>query len=154
MVAERKKKIVNEFQKLMKESAFDCTLNYNKNILNTEDKNLLCLDYNTKNRDEYIYTPNIDDTIDTIDITQEKFVVDKYKDITIKDKLYYYIVKEANYTGKLYIYEYPKIRTPKPIGEIKIINGERKFGLYKKKDKHNKKNTKDKKNKKDKKIKR
>ena len=135
MIAERKKYIVNIFQKLMKETAFDCTLNYSKNMLNPSNKGVICMDYNTKNRDEYIYTPGIDDTIETIDLTQEKIVVDFYDKILVKGKIYY-SEKVPNSFGKIYIYNDTlpnKVRLPKPIGEFKIINGVRKMALYKKK---------------------
>ena len=48
-------------------SAFDCTL-IMKIILK---KKIVCSDYNTNNRDEYFYTPNIEDTIDIVEIQQE-----------------------------------------------------------------------------------
>ena len=85
MIAEKKKKIVNEFQKLMKETAFDCSLNYSKNILNPENKGLMCMDYDTQNRDDYIYTPSIGDTIDTIDVTQEKLVYTSIRKLVLKN---------------------------------------------------------------------
>ena len=135
MIAERKKHIVNIFQKLMKETAFDCTLNYSKNMLNPNNKGIICMDYNTKDRDEYIYTPGIDDTVETIDLSQEKIVVDYYEKIIVKGKIYYR-EKVANSFGKIYIYDDTlpnKVRLPKPVGEIKIINGERKMAFYKKK---------------------
>ena len=137
MIAERKKQIVNEFQKLMKETAFDCTLNYSKNILNPINKGLICMDYSTKNRDEYIYTPNIEDTIETIDLTQEKIVVSYYDARVVNGKTYY-CEKVMNSMGKMYIYDdtlATKVRLPKPIGEIKIINGKRNLAFYKKKKK-------------------
>ena len=135
MIAERKKYIVNIFQKLMKETAFDCTLNYSKNMLNPNNKGVICMDYNTKNRDEYIYTPGIDDTVETIDLSQEKIVVDYYEKIIVNGKTYYRD-KVANSFGKIYIYDATlpnKVRLPKPVGEVKIINGERKNAFYKKK---------------------
>jgi len=141
MVAERKKKIVNEFQNLMKISAFDCSINYSKNKLSSENENLTCMDYDNENRDNYIYTPSIDDTIDTIDITPEKFVFDLYDKINIKDKLYY-ADKKPNAMGKMYIYNEnleDRIRLPKPVGEIRILNGKKQFMFYKKKDKKDKK---------------
>jgi len=61
------------------------------------------MDYNTKNRDEYIYTPGIDDTVETIDLTQEKIVVDFYDKILVKGKIYY-AEKVPNSFGKIYIY--------------------------------------------------
>lgn len=138
MLAERKKQIVNAFQKLMKETAFDCSLNYSKNMLNPSNKGLICMDYNTKNRDEYIYTPGIDDTIETIDLSQEKIVVDYYDRRSVDGKTYY-CEKVMNSFGKMYIYDDTlpnKVRLPKPVGEIKIIDGKRKLAFYKKKKKN------------------
>jgi len=135
MIAERKKQIVNEFQKMMKETAFDCTLNYSKNMLNPINKGLICMDYSTKNRDEYIYTPSMEDTIETIDLSQEKIVVDYY-DARIVNGKTYYCEKVMNSMGKMYIYDDTlpkKVRLPKPVGEIKIIDGKRKLAFYKKK---------------------
>ena len=135
MVAERKKKIVNEFQNLMKMSAFDCSINYSKNKLSPENENLICMDYDTENRDNYIYTPSIQDTIDTIDITPEKLVFDLYDKMNIKDKLYY-ADKKPNAMGKMYIYNENlvyKNRLPKPVGEIKLKNGKKQIMFYKKK---------------------
>jgi superfamily II DNA or RNA helicase len=135
MLSERKKQIVNAFQKLMKETAFDCTLNYSKNILNPSNKGIICMDYNTKNRDEYIYTPGMEDTVETIDLSQEKIVVDYYDKRIVNGKTYY-CEKVVNSFGKMYIYgdTLPnKVRLPKPVGEIKIIDGKRKLAFYKKK---------------------
>ena len=138
MLAERKKQIVNAFQKLMKETAFDCSLNYSKNMLNPNNKGLICMDYNTKNREEYIYTPGIDDTIETIDLSQEKIVVDYYDKRSVDGKTYY-CEKVMNSFGKMYIYDDTlpdKVRLPKPVGEIKIMDGKRKLAFYKKKQRH------------------
>ena len=137
MIAERKKQIVNAFQKLMKETAFDCTLNYSKNMLNPNNKGVICMDYSTKNRDDYIYTPNIEDTVETIDLSQEKIVVSYYDARVVNGKTYY-CEKVMNAMGKMYIYDDTlpkKVRLPKPVGEIKIIDGKRKLAFYKKKNK-------------------
>jgi superfamily II DNA or RNA helicase len=135
LTSERKKYIVNEFQKLMKESAFDCVLNYKENKLNPDNKSLVCMDYNTKNRDDYIDTPNIEDSIEGYEISQDKIVAIQYKEIKTKDGKKYYYKVEPDATGKMYIYGEDLInrnRLPKPVGEVKIINGVRKF-LFKKK---------------------
>ena len=142
MIAEKKKKIVNEFQKLMKETAFDCSLNYSKNILNSENKGLMCMDYDTQNRDDYIYTPSIGDTIDTIDVTQEKLVYTSIRKLVLKNGKTLYIETKPNSFGKMYIYDETfskKVREPKPVGEVKINNGKESFVFYKKKNKKNKK---------------
>jgi superfamily II DNA or RNA helicase len=74
LTSERKRLVINEFQRLMKESAFDCALNYRDNKLNPTNSKLVCMDYITKNRDEYIYTPGLEDTSEGIQIAQEKIV--------------------------------------------------------------------------------
>ena len=82
---------------------------------------------------------SIDDTVETIDLAQEKIVVDYYDKRIINDKIYY-IEKVYNALGKMYIYDSTlanKVRLPKPVGEIKIIDGKRKLAFYKKKNKKN-----------------
>ena len=141
ILAERKKLIITEFQKLMKESAFDCTLNYHDNKLNPNNEGLVCLDYPTKNRADYLFSPDINDTIESIDLAQDKIVSIGYKTITIKGVMYYYPV-EANSDGKIYIYDQSivgRVRLPKPVGEIRMINGEVKKVFYKKKGANGKK---------------
>lgn len=137
LTAERKKYIIGEFQKLMKETAFDCTLNYKENRLNPDNKNLVCMDYATKNRDEYLMTPGLDETIENIDLAQEKITTIQYGSFVDKKtgKMYYY-EKQPNAEGKMYIYGEElkgRVRVPKPIGEIRLINGEWKKAFYKKK---------------------
>ena len=137
LTAERKKYIINEFQKLMKETAFDCTLNYKENKLNPDNKGLICMDYPTKNRDDYLFTPSIDDTVEGIDLAQEKVVAVQYgvKDYKGK-KLYYNLTPTAD--GKMYIYNenlVGRVRLPKAVGEVKIVDGKRQLMLYAKKGK-------------------
>ena len=154
LTAERKRVIINEFQKLMKETAFDCALNYSDNIRNPVNKGLVCMDYPKKNRDEYLFTPTIDDTIDTIDNAQEKTVIEQYKAFQLPsiNKILYRNVT-PNKEGKTYIYdENPakKIRLPKAVGEIRVVNGVKQVVLFKKNksDKANKSDKSDKKKKK------
>ena len=153
LTSERKKIVSNEFQKIMKDSAFDCTLNYRDNKLNPDNKNLVCIDYNTKNRDEYIYTPDINDTLDGINnTTHEKIVTVKYGEFIHKNKKYYFNITPIvtlvdkllhNNIGKMYIYDENlegKVRTPKPVGFVEIKNGKNLYLFYgKKKPKKNKK---------------
>lgn len=135
LTAERKKYIINDFQRLMKESAFDCALNYRDNKLNPNNRNLVCMDYSTKNRDEYLYTPGLDDTIEGLDIAQEKIVTVKYGSFQYKGKtLYYELIPNA--LGKMYIYDenlVGKVRLPKPIGETIVKDGKRTYLFYAKK---------------------
>ena len=141
LTAEKKRAIINEFQKLMKESAFDCALNYRDNKLQPENKNLVCMDYNSKNRDDYISTPLLSDTAGIVG--QDKIVVIRYKvwEHPSTGKKYYYEVA-MNAQGKMFIYdENPlgRVRMPKPVGEVIVRDGKMKFGLYAKKAKKDKK---------------
>lgn len=135
LTADRKKIVIGEFQKLMKESAFDCSLNYKENKLNPANNKLVCMDYSTKNRDDYLFTPSIEDTSDGIDVAQEKIITEKYGKKQYKDKMLFYELT-PNVQGKMYVYNenlVGKVRLPKPIGEVKIINGKRTFLLWAKK---------------------
>jgi superfamily II DNA or RNA helicase len=139
IVSERKKKIINEMLDLVIESSVDCQLNYKHNIRNKP--NIVCLDYDTENRDDYLYTSELGDTIDIIDIKQEKLVTVRYKEVVIKGKTYYYTpVPDVN--GKMYIYD-EKIKTsakvPKPVGRVINVGGKLKFGLKKEKSSKSKK---------------
>jgi hypothetical protein len=132
VIAERKKKIVNEYLHLMKESAFDCQLNYHDNRI--ESSNIVCLDYETQNRDDYLYTSDLNDTIDIIDLKQEKLVTDTYKAINIKGKTYFYN-PNADFSKKVPVYN-EKIKTsvkkPKPVGYAFLKEGKLKFAFKKK----------------------
>ena len=137
LTAERKKVVISEFQRLMKESAFDCALNYKDNKLNPINKNLVCMDYSTKNRDDYLFTPGLDDTIEELNIAQEKVITVKYDSFIYKGKpVFYELIPNAQ--GKMYIYDenlVGKVRLPKPIGEVKIKDGKRLYLFYSKKPK-------------------
>ena len=137
LTSERKRLVINEFQRLMKESAFDCALNYRDNKLNPANSKLVCMDYSTKNRDEYLYTPGLEDTSEGMQIAQEKVVAVKYGSFPYKGKTYYYELT-ANAQGKMYIYDEDligKVRLPKPVGEVKISSGKKSFAFYAKKKK-------------------
>ena len=133
LTAERKKAIIGDFQKLMKETAFDCSLNYRDNTQNPINTDIVCMDYPNKNRDDYLFTPSIDDTIENIDLAQEKVVVEQYGKLPFKGKIYYYN-KTPNSNGKMFIYDETlktRVRTPNPIGEVNIVNGKMQYGFYK-----------------------
>jgi hypothetical protein len=135
LTSERKRLVITEFQRLMKESAFDCALNYRDNKLNPANSKLVCMDYSTKNRDEYLYTPGLEDTSEGMQIAQEKVVAVKYGSFPYKGKTYYYELN-ANAQGKMYIYDEDligKVRLPKPVGEVKISSGKKSFAFYAKK---------------------
>jgi superfamily II DNA or RNA helicase len=135
LTAERKRAIIGEFQKLMKETAFDCSLNYRDNTQNPKNKGLVCMDYPSKNRDDYLFTPNIEDTIENLSLGQDKIVVEQYGSFPYKDKIYIYN-KTPNSEGKMYIYEESakgRIRLPKAVGEVIITNGKKQFAFFKNK---------------------
>lgn len=137
LIAQRKKIIINEFQRLMKESAFDCTLNYAENKLNPVNKNLVCMDYPTKNRDDYLYTPAISDTEEGLELAQEKIITVKYGSFPYKG-INYYFELVPNASGKMYIYDENlsgRVRLPKPVGETIVKDGKRSFLFYAKKKK-------------------
>ena len=132
VIAERKKKIIGEFLHLMKESAFDCQLTYHDNRI--ESPNIVCLDYDTQNRDDYLYTSDLSDTIDIIDLKQEKMVTTSYKKVVIKGKDYYYD-PNADFSKKVSLYDdkiVKSARTPKAIGYVIMREGKKQF-LFKKK---------------------
>ena len=137
LTAERKRIIISEFQKLMKETAFDCSLNYRDNTQNPINKGLVCMDYHSKNRDDYLFTPSIDDTVQNIDLAQEKVVVDEYGSFrNPNDGKVYFYNKKPNSEGKMYIYDESikgRIRLPKAVGEVRITNGKTQMLFYKKK---------------------
>ena len=137
ILSERKKKIINEFNLLIMESAFDCTLNYTDNI--KKQTKIKCIDYDTKNRDAYLYTANIDDTIDIIEIEQEYVTKINYLKIAIpKGSSNYFYINETPQSGErrfLYSKEILNKVGSKPIGEIIVINGKKKIVLFKKKKK-------------------
>ena len=119
----------------MKETAFDCALNYKDNSRNpVNSSGIICMDYPSKNREDYLFTPDMDDTIEHIDTKQEKIEVIQYTKIVANGKTYYYNTV-PNAEGKIYIYdENPakKIRLPKAVGEIRVVNGVKQVVLFKK----------------------
>ena len=135
--SERKSVIINEFQKLMKETAFDCALNYRDNIQNPINKKLICMDYPSKNRDDYLFTPTIEDTVENLDLGQQKIVVEQYASFkNLKTGIVYYYNTTPNSAGKMYIYDESvkgRIRLPNPVGEVKITNGKKQFVFFKNK---------------------
>ena len=98
------------------------------------------MDYSTKDRDEYLFTPTIEDTIENIDTAQEKVITIQYGTFNYKGKIFYHN-KTPDKNGKIFIYDdnlLGRVRLPKPVGEIRLINGEMKKVFYIKKKKINK----------------
>ena len=130
----RKKVIADQVLQMIQDTAFDCTLTYGKNKI--QQPNIVCLDYETRDRDDYLFTPSIEDTTDIVDIKQEYQVIDTYVKKIIAGKEYAISVQPAP-NGKQYIYPVEiltRVRAPKPVGEIVSRNGKMVPALYKKKD--------------------
>jgi len=129
----RKTVIANQVLQMIRDSAFDCTLTYGKNRI--QQDNIVCLDYETKDRDDYLFTPSIDDTIDIIDVKQEYQVVDTYIKKIINNNEYAIAIQPSP-NNKQYIYPIDilsKVRAPKPVGELVNKNGKLIPALYIKK---------------------
>ena len=128
----RKKVITGELLGLIKDSAVDCTLNYADNI--KDAPGLMCIDYETRDREEYLFTPGLEDTMDIIDIKQELPVAEQYTKIMIRGAVYYYNTYPGA-DGKTYLYDetlMTKNRKPVPVGRIEYENGKMRIGLFNK----------------------
>jgi len=93
------------------------------------------MDYSTKNRDDYLMTPMLED--EGLEIAPERVISIKYETRIYNGKTLY-IETVPNAMGKMYIYDenlVGRVRTPKPIGEVIIKNGKKQFGFYAKKPK-------------------
>jgi len=126
----RKKVITGELLGLIKDSAVDCTLNYADNI--KDAPGLMCIDYETRDREEYLFTPGLEDTMDIIDIKQELPVAEQYTKIMVKGTVYYYNTYPGA-DGKTYLYDetlMSKNRKPVPVGQIIIRDGKQIIGFY------------------------
>ena len=144
ITAERKRELINQTQKLIKESSFDCTLNFHDNIKdNNENTGLLCLNYDKDNRNDetsYLYAPGLEDTIDIVDIQQEELINIVYEKIELPkgSGKFYYRLQKPQPGQPLYLYSENRnpaeiARKPKAVGEIRIIDGKKKVLFFKKK---------------------
>lgn len=139
ITSERKKVIVGELLNLIKDSAVDCTLNYADNI--KQSPGIVCLDYDTKDRDDYLFTPGLEDTMDIINVKQEYTVAEQYTKFVVGGVTYYYN-KFPTSDGKTFIYDetvMTKTKTPTPVGQILFTGGKMKVGFYPKKNQSSKK---------------
>lgn len=133
ILSEKKKILVTHALKCIKESAFDCSLNYAKNRI--QSPNLICLDYDISDRDEYLFTPGLEDTQDIIDTKQEFTLSTPYTKIELKGNIYY-VENYPSSNGKYYIYDntlMTRVRKPVPVGLVIFKDGVKKYGLYPKK---------------------
>lgn len=132
ITSERKKVITGQLLHLIKESAFDCNLNYSQNV--KQSPGIVCLDYDTKDREQYLFTPGMDDTMDIIDIQQERPVTEEYSKFMLKGQMYYHNTYPTS-DGRYYIYTdeiMKRTRMPKPVGMILIQNGKKRYAFFKK----------------------
>lgn len=132
ITSERKKVITQQLLHLIKESAFDCNLNYSQNV--KQSPGIVCLDYDTRDRDQYLFTPGMDDTMDIIDIQQERPVTEEYSKFILKGQVYYHNTYPTS-DGRYYIYTdeiMKRTRMPKPVGMILIQNGKKRYAFFKK----------------------
>ena len=145
ITAERKKAIIDQAQKVIKQSAFDCTLNFTDNVEVDGNENLVCMNYNQVNREDdssYLTSSSLDDTIDIIDIQQEDVVTITFQKIELprnSGKFYYRLQtpqpgeRHFLFSGDQNPAKMP--RRPRPVGEILEVDGKRKIRFFKQKDK-------------------
>jgi hypothetical protein len=139
IISERKKDVINETQGLIRESAFDCTLNYADN--REKYPHMVCLNYNVKNRnlyESYLSTPGLSDTVDVVEVNQEYEIpveYGKFKYPPDSSGKYYYVILKPQPGAKRFIYDESiiKLARAKPIGEMFIMNGKNKPKFYKNK---------------------
>lgn len=135
ILAKKKEVIIQECQRLIRESAFDCSLFYKDNIKMQENTNMRCLDFPSKDRGDYLFVPSLADTEELMELGQEKMVEEKYTTININGKTYYH-PKVPDASGKIYLYDenfITKVRTPKPVGIVYYKDGKKMAALKKKK---------------------
>lgn len=126
ITSEHKKVITNQLTTLMKESAFDCTLNYAVN--SKQHPGIVCLDYDTRDRDEYLFTAGLEDTQDIIALNQEIPVVEDYTKFIIGAGFTYYVSNFPTPDGNYFIYDESitnKVRKPVPVGVMMIKDGKK-----------------------------
>ena len=139
ILSAKKKVVAEQVLQMIKDTAIDCSLTYGINKIQAPET--VCLDYDTKDRDDYLFTPSISDTMDIIDVKQEYQVVDRYIKKTIKGKEYAIAIQPAP-NGKQYIYPITvlnTVRVPKPLGELVVKEGRTIPALYKVKTKQSNK---------------
>ena len=132
ITSERKKAITAELLNMIKDTAFDCNLNYANN--KRQHKSIVCMDYETEDRNEYLFTPHLEDTMDIINVKQDYYVATKYTKFRYAGRDYYFNTEPTS-DGNYFIYDesiIEKTRTPKPIGKM-VIHKENKYLFIKRK---------------------
>ena len=143
IVSQRKLEMINQVQKIMKEASFDCSLNYNDNIELPYNRDIICLNYDYKNRDDmnsYLYSQDIEDTTDIVELDQEDFISIIYQKFEFPrgSGKFYWKLQSLQPSQRQFIYNKNPtklVRTPKPVGEIKVVNNKKKLVFFKKKSK-------------------
>jgi hypothetical protein len=138
ITSEHKRVITNQLLHLMKESAFDCSLNYAVNSKQHNNPQIVCLDSETRDRDDYLFTPSIEDTQDIIAINQEVPVVEEYTQLNM-NKFYkdgkpiiYYQSNVPRPDGKYLIYDesiMTKVRKATPVGIVILSEGKKTYSF-------------------------
>jgi hypothetical protein len=88
IISERKKNVINVLLKLFKEVAFDCNIHASKNF--NPNNPFKCMDYDSKNRDEYLSAPSIMDTVGLAEEHQEQNIKIAMGEFSVKGVKYYY----------------------------------------------------------------
>lgn len=131
--SDRKQKIINEFFDIMKQCSFDCGINAVKNYDPVHP--VVCLDYESTNRDDYTYGPSIEDTMYVADTQQEWDVQIGYIEFMYPPKNGKKFYTEINPSPgqKKYIYDenFKKGGRAKPVGELIDKNGQIYPAFYK-----------------------
>ena len=132
IISERKRNVINVLLKLIRETAFDCNVHSATNY--NSDNPFKCLDYDSKNRDDYLSAPGIMDTVGLAEEHQERHVKIAMGEFKVKGVKYYYEVSSAP-GQKRYIYNenIMKAGRSKPVGELIERDGKTLPAFYKKK---------------------
>jgi hypothetical protein len=133
IISERKKNVINVLLKLIRESAFDCNIHAKANF--NPQNPFKCLDYDSKNRDDYLSAPSILDTIGLNEEHQEQNVKIAMGEFTAKGVKYYFELKTLP-GQKKYFYTSDVLGAgrSKPVGELIEKNGKTFPAFYKKKE--------------------
>ena len=148
ITAERKREIIDDLQKISKESSFDCSLNYSENMEveeNARDK-IVCLSYDKRNRNDetsYLSAPALEDTIDITNIYQDAVVAINYEKIELPRGSGKFFWRLAVPQPGQRQFLYPADKNPtapenmhkkiRPVGEIVNRDGRMKVVFFKRK---------------------
>jgi hypothetical protein len=132
IISERKKNVIDAFLKLVKEVAFDCNIHASLNF--NPNKPFKCLDYDSKNRDEYLSAPSIMDTVGLAEEHQEQNIKIAMGEFSVKGVKYYYELNVPPGHKKLFFSSTVLgAGRAKPVGELIVRDGKTFPAFYKKK---------------------